>query len=51
MSKLRKLFSKKEWKECCGSFCKTCEIACTYKDKYGKHEGLRKHLKDHKKYN
>jgi hypothetical protein len=39
MSKLRKDFSEKEWKECCGNFCKDCKIAVAFREKYGKKEG------------
>ncbi len=49
MSKLRKDFSEKEWKECCGSFCKDCKIANTYRKKYGKKDGEKKFSKDKKK--
>ncbi|HEX7357723.1 MAG TPA: hypothetical protein VF270_08465 [Ignavibacteriaceae bacterium] len=49
MSKLRKNFSEKEWKKCCGSFCKDCDIANAYRDNYGKKEGEKKFNKDYKK--
>ncbi len=51
MSKLREEFSKKDWKDCCGKFCKDCKIAQRYKEKYGKKEAHKKHKKDWKKYN
>jgi hypothetical protein len=50
MSKIRKNFTEKEWKDCCGSYCKDCKIAVAYKDKYGKKEGEKKLNKDRKKY-
>jgi len=49
MSKLRKEFSDKDWKECCGSFCNDCKIANAYREKYGKKEGEKKFNKDKKK--
>jgi len=49
MSKLKKLFTEKEWEECCGSFCKDCRIAKAYKKEYGKKEGEKKLKKDKKK--
>jgi hypothetical protein len=50
MSKIRKDFTEKEWKECCGSFCKDCTIANAYRKKYGKKVGEKKLLNDKKKY-
>ena len=50
MSKLRKDYTDKEWKECCGGFCKDCNIAKAYRKKYGKKEGEKKFNKDKKKY-
>ena len=35
MSDLKKKFSHKEWKDCCGKGCKKCQIAQAYIDKYG----------------
>ena len=49
MTRLRKEFSEKEWKKCCGSFCKDCSIANAYREKYGKKEGEKKLIKDKKK--
>lgn len=49
MSKLGKDFTEKEWKECCGSFCKDCKISNAYREKYGKREGEKKFNKDKKK--
>jgi len=49
MSKLRKDFSEREWKECCGGFCKDCKITNAYQKKYGKKEGEKKFNKDKKK--
>ena len=49
MSKLRKDFSEKEWKECCGNFCKDCKIAVAFREKYGKKEGEKKFNKKKKK--
>jgi len=46
MSKLKNLFTKKEWEKCCGSFCKDCHIAKTYKKEYGKKDGEKKLKKD-----
>ena len=42
MTKLKREFSRKEWKDCCGKGCKKCEIAQTYIGKYGRSEGLDK---------
>ena len=42
MSDLKKKFSRKEWKDCCGKGCKKCEIAQTYIGVYGKSKGLDK---------
>lgn len=49
MSRLRKNFTEKEWKKCCGSFCKDCDIANAYRDNFGKKEGEKKFIKDYKK--
>jgi hypothetical protein len=49
MSELRKTFKKKEWKDCCGSFCNDCNIANAYRDKFGKKDGEKKFNKDFKK--
>lgn len=49
MSKLRKIFSDKDWEQCCGSFCKDCDIATSYKKKFGKKEGEKKFNKDYKR--
>lgn len=51
MSKLKEEFSKKEWKYCCGSFCKDCKIANSYRKKFDKKEGEKKFNKDYKKLN
>jgi len=48
MSKLKEMFTEKEWEKCCGSFCKDCHIAKTYKKEYGKKEGEKKLKKDKK---
>jgi hypothetical protein len=48
MSDLKKKFSRKEWKDCCGKGCKKCEIAQTYIGVYGKSKGLDK-LRDDRK--
>jgi hypothetical protein len=50
MSGLRKDFTEKEWKKCCGNFCKDCNIANAYRKKIGKKKGEKKFLKDKKKY-
>jgi hypothetical protein len=50
MSKLRNNFNEKDWKDCCGSFCKDCKIANAYRKKLGKKEGEKKFNKDKKKY-
>jgi hypothetical protein len=42
MPDLKKKFSRKKWKGCCGKGCKKCEIAQTYIGVYGKNKGLRK---------
>ncbi|MDP2303317.1 MAG: hypothetical protein Q8N03_12940 [Ignavibacteria bacterium] len=49
MSKLRKQFTSKEWDQCCGSFCKKCEIAKAYDDKFGEKKGMKKLKADKKK--
>ena len=49
MTKLKKTFSDKKWKDCCGSFCKDCKIANAYSDEFGKKEGKKKFLKNYKK--
>lgn len=48
MSKLKKNYTAKEWNKCCGSFCKDCNIANTYREKFGKKEGEKKFNKDYK---
>lgn len=48
MSRLRKKFKEKEWKKCCGSLCKDCNIVNAYHKKYGKKDGEKKFLKDKK---
>ena len=50
MGKLRKVFTEKDWKDCCGSFCKDCKIAHAYRNKYGKKDGEKKLNKDKNKY-
>ena len=50
MSKLKKQLTEKEWKDCCGGFCKDCKIAEAYREKYGKKEGEKKFIKDKKKF-
>ena len=35
MTDLKKKFSHKEWKDCCGKGCKKCEIAQAYIAEYG----------------
>ncbi len=50
MSRLRKEFSEKDWKNCCGNFCKDCKIAIAYRKEYGKKNGEKKFIKDRKKY-
>jgi hypothetical protein len=49
MSDLKKKFSRKEWKDCCGKGCKKCAIAQTYIGVYGKNKGLEKLNEDRKK--
>ncbi len=49
MTKLRKTFSKKQWKNCCTGFCDSCEIASAYKKEYGKKQGLKRLKKDKEK--
>lgn len=49
MSRLRKEFTEKEWKKCCGSFCKDCDVANAYRKKYGKKEGEKSFLRIRKK--
>ncbi len=46
MSDLKKKFSHKEWKDCCGKGCKKCKIAQTYIGVYGKKKGLDKLSED-----
>ena len=48
MPDLKKKFSRKEWKDCCGKGCKKCEIAQTYIGVYGKSKGLDKLNEDRK---
>ena len=48
MSDLKKKFSRKEWKDCCGKGCKKCAIAQTYIGVYGKSKGLDKLSEDRK---
>jgi hypothetical protein len=47
MPDLKKKFSRKEWKDCCGKGCKKCDIHNAYLDAYGKKEGEKKFAKDH----
>jgi hypothetical protein len=42
LSDLKKKFSRKECKDCCGKGCKKCKIAQTYIGVYGKKKGLDK---------
>ncbi|MBA4250486.1 MAG: hypothetical protein C0425_02970 [Chlorobiaceae bacterium] len=51
MSKLKKLFTEKEWKECCGTECKSCRIFSTYKSYHGKTKAKKNFSSDHKKLN
>jgi hypothetical protein len=51
MSKLRIKFTSKEWEQCCGSFCKKCEIAKAFDKKYGEKKGAKKLKEDKKKMN
>jgi hypothetical protein len=37
---LKKKFSRKQWKDCCGKGCKECKIAQAYIAEYGKKKGL-----------
>ena len=46
MGDLKKKFSHKEWKDCCGKGCKKCKIAQTYIGVYGKKKGLDKLSED-----
>ena len=48
MTKLKKKFGRKQWKDCCGKGCKKCEIAQTYTAEYGRKEGLEKLNADRK---
>ena len=48
MTKLKKEFGRKQWKDCCGKGCKKCEIAQTYTAEYGRKEGLEKLNADRK---
>ncbi len=48
MSKLTKKFTAHEWNKCCGSFCKDCNIANSYREKFGKKDGKKKFNKDFK---
>ncbi len=47
MSKLRKQFSEKEWKDCCLGMCSSCAISNAYIEKYGKKLAEKK-IKKHK---
>lgn len=49
MPNLRKKFTRKEWRGCCGTGCKKCAIAQTYIGVYGKSKGLDKLNEDRKK--
>ena len=42
MPDLKKKFTRKEWKDCCGKGCKKCALAQTYIGVYGKGKGLDK---------
>ena len=48
MGDLKKKFSHKEWKDCCGKGCKKCEIAQAYIGEFGRKEGLEKLNADRK---
>lgn len=39
-TELMERFSRKEWKDCCGSGCKKCDIAQAYIGEHGKKKGL-----------
>jgi hypothetical protein len=49
MPDLRKKFTRKEWKDCCGKGCKKCAIAQAYIGVYGKSKGLDKLNEDRTK--
>lgn len=40
MADLKKKFSRKQWKDCCGKGCKKCSIAQAYTQDHGRKEGL-----------
>jgi hypothetical protein len=48
MADLKKRFTRKEWKGCCGSGCKKCAIAQAYIGEYGRSKGLEKLNEDRK---
>jgi hypothetical protein len=48
MPDLKKKFSRKEWKDCCGKGCKKCEIVQAYTAEYGRTKGLEKLNADRK---
>jgi hypothetical protein len=49
MTKFRKKFSKRAWRDCCGKICDDCKIADAYIKEYGKNNGKKKLKSDHKK--
>jgi len=49
MPDLKKKFTRKEWKDCCGKGCKKCALAQTYIGVYGKGKGLDKLNEDRTK--
>ena len=48
MPDLKKKFTRKEWKDCCGKGCRKCAIAQTYIGVFGKSKGLDKLNEDRK---
>ena len=50
MTKIRKEFRIKDWKHCCGGFCKNCMIAVRYREEFkNKKEAQKKFKMDRKK--
>jgi hypothetical protein len=51
MSKFRKKFTKRSWKDCCGKFCDDCKITRAYIKEYRKKNSRKKFKQDYKKIN
>jgi hypothetical protein len=51
MTKIRKRFKKRDWKDCCGKLCDDCKIAKAYIKDFGKNDCRKKFKRDYKKIN